>query len=228
MRVAPVPWGSAEFRKLRSNRDLMARWTAQAASNLGDWVYTMAVFASLGKNATPRIFATLLIAEVGPSAVAGILGGPLVDRLPQRMLMVVADVIRAAAVASLFLDGNQPSMAHLYSVAVVLGVMRALSQPALQASLPNVVAPDQLVAANSLVSATNHSAVMTGPVIGGLLVANSASSRRSRSTALSFAFSAPMVLRVNLPRPSRGTRSPSCAKACGIRCRRRWCAASWW
>lgn len=193
------PQGSPEFRKLRQNRNFMALWTAQAASNMGDWVYTMAVFASLGKDANPRIFATLLIAEVAPSAVAGILGGPLVDRLPRRMLMITADLVRAAAVASLFLDGNQPSLAHLYSVAVVLGVMRALSQPALQASLPNVVAPDQLVAANSLVSATYHSAVMIGPVIGGLLVAHIGVEPAFAVNGASFALSALMVMRVHLP-----------------------------
>jgi predicted MFS family arabinose efflux permease len=192
------PPARSEFHKLRQNRDFMSLWTAQAASNVGDWVYTMAVFASLGRHAEPHVFATLLLAEVGPSAVTGMLGGPLVDRLPRRWVIIVADVVRALAVASLFVD-RSPGLPHLYMVAGCLGVMRALAQPALQASLPNVVGPDELVAANSLVSATYHSAVMIGPVIGGLLVAHLGAEPAFAINAASFAASALLVLRVHLP-----------------------------
>jgi MFS family permease len=192
------PSGNSQFRALRRNHDFMSLWTAQAVSNVGDWVYTMAVFASLGGRASPHIFATLMLAEVGPSALTGALGGPLVDRLPRRALMVVADLGRAAAVGSLFLV-HTPGLVHLYLVAVLLGIMRALAQPALQASLPNVVHPDQLVAANSLVSGTYHSAVMIGPVIGGLLVAHVGVEPAFAINALSFAGSALLIARVTLP-----------------------------
>lgn len=194
-RLFPQP--SAEFRALRRNRDFMSLWGAQAVSNLGDWVYTMAVFASLGDKGTPQVFASLLLAEVAPSAVTGALGGPLVDRLPRRAVMIVGDVVRALAVATLFL--GTPSLAHLYLVAGVLGVMRALSQPALQASLPNVVRPGELVAANSLVSGTYHSAVMIGPVVGGLLVTQIGVEPAFVVNAVSFLASAVLVTRVALP-----------------------------
>jgi predicted MFS family arabinose efflux permease len=211
------PRGNAGFRKLRANRDFMSLWTAQAASNLGDWVYTMAVFASLGRNAKPHVFAMLLLAEVGPSAATGILGGPLVDRLPRRAVMVGADVVRAGAVATLFVGGHA-SLAHLYLVAACLGVMRALAQPALQASLPNVVGPDELVAANALVSATYHSAVMIGPVIGGLLAAHLGPEPAFAINALSFAGSALLVMRVSLPpQPPTGQWNPVAELREGLR-----------
>lgn len=192
------PSGNTQFAALRRNRDFMSLWTAQAVSNVGDWVYTMAVFAGLGRRASPHIFATLMLAEVGPSALTGALGGPLVDRLPRRMVMVVADVARAAAVGSLFLV-HRPSLAHFYLVAGALGVARAFAQPALQASLPNVVHPDDLVAANSVVSGTFHSAVMIGPMIGGLLVAHVGVEPAFALNAISFFVSALLVARVVLP-----------------------------
>lgn len=194
-RLFPKP--NPEFRALRRNRDFMSLWGAQAVSNVGDWVYTMAVFASLGDKGTPSVFASLLLAEVAPSAITGALGGPLVDRLPRRAVMIAGDVMRALAVATLFL--GTPSLAHLYVVAGVLGVMRALSQPALQASLPNVVQPSELVAANSLVSGTYHSAVMIGPVVGGLLVTQVGVEPAFIINALSFVASACLVARVALP-----------------------------
>ena len=191
------PTLSADFRALRRNRDFISLWGAQAVSNLGDWVYTMAVFASLGDKGTPQVFASLLLAEVAPSAVTGALGGPLIDRLPRRAVMVAADLVRAAAVLTLFL--GKPSLVHLYVVAGLLGVMRGLSQPALQASLPNVVRPDELVAANSLVSGTFHSAVMIGPMIGGLLVAHVGVEPAFVVNGVSFLVSAVLVARVCLP-----------------------------
>src|SRR5919198_199460 len=74
-----VPSGSGQFIRLGRYPGFVRLWGAQAASNLGDWVYSLAVATSLatrGANATT--FALLLIVQVAPSAVVGALGGPLV------------------------------------------------------------------------------------------------------------------------------------------------------
>lgn len=194
-----LPRGNGEFAALRRNRSFMSLWVAQGVSSVGDWVYTIAVAASLaGRDADPSVFATLLIVQVAPAALMGALGGPLVDRLPRKAVMVVGDLGRGLAVASLFLVGT-PSVPHLYLVAALLGLLGALCQPALQASLPNVVAPNQLVAANALVSATFNGAVMVGPVIGGVLVARLGFAPAIFLNGMSFLVSAAMVARVMLP-----------------------------
>ena len=193
------PKGSRDFAELRRNRSFVSLWIAQGVSSLGDWVYTIAVAASLaGRQADPKVFATLLIVQVGPAAVMGALGGPLVDRLPRKAVMVMSDLLRGLAVASLFLVGT-PSLLHFYLVGAALGLLGALSQPALQASLPNVVAPQHLVAANALVSATFNGAVMVGPVIGGILVARLGFAPAIFINGVSFLASAALVTRVFLP-----------------------------
>lgn len=193
------PKGSREFAELRKNRSFVSLWVSQGVSSLGDWVYTIAVAASLaGREADPKVFATLLIAQVGPAALTGALGGPLVDRLPRKTVMVMSDLLRGLAVASLFLVGT-PSVLHLYVVAASLGLLGALAQPALHASLPNVVPQHQLVAANALVSATFNGAVMVGPVIGGLLVARLGFAPAIFINGVSFLASAALVSRVFLP-----------------------------
>jgi MFS family permease len=194
-----VPRLDGDFAALRRNRSFMRLWVAQGVSSVGDWVYTIAVAASLaGRDADPGVFATLLIVQVAPAALMGALGGSLVDRLPRKGVMVVGDLGRGLAVASLFLVGT-PSVPHLYLVAALLGLLGALAQPALQASLPNVVAPKQLVAANALVSATFNGAVMVGPVIGGVLVARLGFAPAIFINGVSFLASAAMVTRVMLP-----------------------------
>lgn len=205
-----LPKKGSDFARLRRNRSFVSLWVSQGVSALGDWVYTIAVAATLaGREADPKVFATMLLAQVGPAALTGALGGPLVDRLPRKTVMVLSDLFRGLAVASLFII-DSPPMLHFYLVAATLGFLGALSQPALHASLPNVVATDQLVAANALVSATFNGAVMVGPVIGGVLVARLGFAPAIFINGVSFLASAVLVSRVHLPPqpPSEGDWHP--------------------
>ncbi len=102
----PLPPSLHQFVELRGNRHFMRLWAAQGVSHLGDWVFALAVATSVIDDAGTRLLATLLVLQVGPSAVVGLLGAPLVDRLPRRALMITADVVRAAAVVSLLFVGE--------------------------------------------------------------------------------------------------------------------------
>src|ERR1051325_6315354 len=177
----------------------MRLWGAQAASNVGDWVYSLAVATSLAqRGGGPRDFALLLVLQVAPSAAVGALGGPLVDRMSRKRLMIWGDVLRAAAVASLLVTGA-PTRGHLYAVAFGLGVFGALFQPSFQASIPNLVPRESLVAAKALVSTTFHLAVMAGPILGGVLVTHLGVGPAFAVNAATFVVSAILVAGVHLP-----------------------------
>ena len=105
------------IRVLMRNRRFMRLWTAQIISNLGDWAYSLAVAitftATLQGGALVRAMATLLTVEGVTSTVVGLtIAGPIADRYPRARVMVVADVVRCAAVASLLLP-NGLSWAHI-------------------------------------------------------------------------------------------------------------------
>jgi MFS family permease len=194
-----IPSGANQFLELRHHRGFARMWGAQAASNLGDWVYSLAVATSLSsRGGTSKAFALLLILQVAPSAVVGAMGGQLVDRMSRKKLMVGADLLRGLAVASLFVAGP-PSRIHLYAVAFCLGLFGALFLPSFQASLPNLVPQESLVAANSLVSTTFHVAVMAGPILGGVLVTRLGIGPAFAINACSFGISAILVAGVHLP-----------------------------
>ena len=57
------------------------------------------------------------ILEATGNHLIGALGGPLVDRLPRKQVMIASDLLRMVAVASLFVGGGTPSRLHLYAVA---------------------------------------------------------------------------------------------------------------
>lgn len=181
------------FQELKNSPSFLVVLAAQAISNTGDWVYALAVAVSVARSGnTAHVFSLLLVAQVGPAALTGLFGGPLIDRFSRKRFMIATDVSRALAVGSL-LVGGAPSLPHLYAVAAVLGVMGALFQPSLQACLPNLVPREQLVAANALVAATMNFAVMAGPIIAGVLVGKLGLGPALAINAGSFAFSAVLI-----------------------------------
>jgi MFS family permease len=213
------PSGRGQFAALRGHPGFMRVWSAQAVSNMGDWVYALAVAASLARRGgSPHHFSLLLIAQVGPAAVAGALAGPLIDRFSRKRLMIGADVLRGMAVASLLL-ADQPSFPHLYGVAGLLGLLGSVFRPSLGASMPNLVPNEHLVAANALMEATYNFAVMAGPVVGGFLVAQLGAKPAFAVNGLTFLLSAALLTGVRLPKriPSESERRPIRALAEGIR-----------
>jgi MFS family permease len=196
-----------DFRGLVRNGAFVRVWSAQGISNLGDWTYAIAVLTTLAERHTgAHAFAALMIAQVGPAAVAGALGGPLIDRLPRKWLLVVADAVRFTAVASLLVS-DQITLPHLYATAVCIGLCQALFGPTVAASLPNLVPRDRLVAANALLTGSFHTAIMVGPVIGAAIAANWGPDLALGLNAASFAVSGLLISTVAIPRVKEPTQA---------------------
>lgn len=198
-----VPRRSRNLLPLFRHRRFVRLWTAQGISNVGDWIYGLAVATTVvERTGSARALALLLVFQVAPAALFGGLLGPLADRHSRARLMILSDVIRGLAVASLLLSPT-PSLIHVYVVATCLGLFGALFQPSLQASIPNVVGEGQVVAATAMVGATFNFAVMAGPAVGGLLVAQFGARPVFVLNAATFVVSALLVAGIQLPRPER-------------------------
>ena len=196
-----------DFRALLGDSAFVRVWTAQGISNLGDWTYSIAVLTTLAEHHTgPHAFAALLIAQVGPAALAGALGGPLIDRLPRKWVMLTADAVRFAAVASLLLS-DRITLPHLYVTAACIGLCSALFGPSVAASLPNLVPRKRLVAANAMLTGSFHTAIMIGPVIGAAIAANWGPNLALGLNAGSFAVSGLLISTVAIPRVKEQTQA---------------------
>jgi MFS family permease len=112
----------------------------------------------------------LLIADVLPAVVIGLLAGPLVDRLSRKGLMIGADLLRVAIFALLPFAG---SAAVIVALAALAGVGTGLFRPAVYAGLPNLVDDEDLPRANGLIQGVENFAWAVGPLLGGALVAAS-------------------------------------------------------
>lgn len=171
-------------------------WTSQVLSAMGDYFYTIAVMWIAVK--TSGSDAGLVAgAEAVATLVFGLLGGVYADRWNRRITMVSVDLVRAAAVLLLpvLALAGRLQFWHLIGVAVVIGSLGALFDPALQASLPALTGDTRtLQATNGLMDITRRLARTLGPSMAGLLIAFLPLAHFFTLDAVSFAISALAVL----------------------------------
>jgi MFS family permease len=96
----------------------------------------------------------------------------LADRVSRRGILLVADLVRLAVVATLgvaLLDGHASPLL-LIACVVPLGAASGSAAPAFGAILPDIVEAPDLVRANSVMGGvTPFAQMMIGPVLGGVL-----------------------------------------------------------
>jgi MFS family permease len=149
-------------------------WSAQAVSALGSQVSLLALplTALLVLHARPFEVALLATAGSLPILLIGIPVGVWVDRMRRRPVMIVADVGRAAMLASAPMahELGLLTLPQLYVLAMVNGSFSVLFEVASQAYLPSVVARPQLIEANAKFETTRVIAWSAGPGVGGGLI----------------------------------------------------------
>jgi predicted MFS family arabinose efflux permease len=146
--------------------------------------------------------------------VLGLFVGVWTDRLPRRRLMIVCDIVRAFALASVPVAAavGMLSLAQVVVVALVLGVGTVFFDVTSQAFLPSVVSRDELVAGNGAMQASSTAAQTAGPAAGGLLVQLAGAPLTLVVDVVSYLTSAALLGRVpapdRRPPPARGRMWP--------------------
>jgi MFS family permease len=143
-------------------------------SQLGTQVTLLALplAAILVLDATATEVALLGAVELLPFLLFTLPAGVWVDRLPRRPILVVADLGRAVALASIPLAYalDALTLPHLYIVAFAVGVLSVFFDVSYLAYLPSLVDRSRLGDANSKLEATRSAAQVAGPGTAGGLV----------------------------------------------------------
>ena len=114
-----------------------------------------------------------------------LLGGVASDRLERKKVIIVADLVRAAAAGNdrRARDLRRPRALHLCVMAAVFGLGQAFAGPAFGSIVPQLVPDDLLVQANSALFTVNPLAFLfVGPALGGFTIAAAGTGVRSCST----------------------------------------------
>ncbi len=185
---------------LSRNADFRNLYVAQLVSFAGDWFLIVALYGLiLDVTGSPVMASLVLIAQLVPGFVLSPIAGALVDRLNRQVLMIGADVIRAVLCLGFLFVRHSGDIWIVYVLQVVLSTFGTVFEPASSAAVPNLVDPDDLPMANTLVGSAWGTMLAAGAALGGLVAATLGRHAAFIGDAVSFAFSAALLIQIRRP-----------------------------
>jgi MFS family permease len=154
------------------NRDFILLWSGQAISLAGSQI-TLVAFPLLVLAITRSPIQAGIVGALQsvPFAILCLPAGAMADRWNRKRMMIICDAGRAVALGSipLTLLFGHLTIAQLYFVGLVEGVLSAFFTAADSASLPQIVSKEQITAALSQSNAAESTATLIGQAASGLL-----------------------------------------------------------
>jgi len=154
--------------------DFNKLWAGQTVSLLGSalTMFALPTLAVLVLHATSVQVGAIAALQTLPFPLLGMLVGVLADRLSRRKIMIVADAVRFAALATIPAAAifGVMTIPQLYVVSLVTGCASAFFGITYQSYLPVIVAPDRLTDANMKLEFSNSGTAMAGNALAGALV----------------------------------------------------------
>ncbi len=167
---------------------------ATLGSGLGTWLALVALQIDvLMRTHSPVWMSALLIADILPTLLVGLVAAPLVDRLSRRALLIGADLVRFGVFCIL---PFAPNATTIVALAAVIGIATGFFRPAVYAGLPNLVGDEDLPQANSLLQMIDNSTWAIGSLLGGALVAAQGPNLAYWINAVTFVISAALIAQI--------------------------------
>jgi MFS family permease len=193
---------SAYWRVLRDNRDFRLLWFAQIVSEIGDWLYTVAIYSLLLEfTGQAKSVALAFVLQVLPQVIVSPMAGVINDRLSRRKVMISADWARALIVACMLLVRTPGMIWFLYLLLLLETFFWAMFEPGRSAIIPNIVKGEDAAVANALSGTTWAFNFAVGFSIGGFIAAWLGREAVFAINALSFVVSALLLNRVRCHEP---------------------------
>jgi MFS family permease len=171
---------------------------ALAVSQIGDWLYNLALIALVYERTHSPLWAGVTTAaRVVPIVALGPLGGVVADRFDRRRVMIICDAVRLALMLALALM----AVAHLpvFLAPVIAAAATAAATPYLpcvSATIPRLVADADLPGANAARSAVTGIGIVAGPALSGILLLLGSPALAFLVNAVTFGLSALAVLAI--------------------------------
>ena len=148
-------------------------WTATLVSNVGGWMYSAAsgwLMTSL--NPDPLIVALVQAASTLPICLFAIPAGALADIFDKRKFLIVVETLTTAvsAVYAVIVGLGLAAPGNLLLFTFLIGAAGALTVPAWQAVVPQLVPKDDLPAAIAANSVGVNVSRAIGPALGGVAI----------------------------------------------------------
>jgi MFS family permease len=156
--------------RLALNPSFSALWTGQVISLFGDRVNQIALAAFVYEATnSPLAVALTFFAGMVPNLILSPIAGAYVDRWDHKQVLVISDLLRAAAVLLLPV-GILLNVWFAYPLVFVITTISLFFRPARQAVLPRVVPEEDLLPANSAMWVGETLADVVNYPLAGLFV----------------------------------------------------------
>lgn len=154
----------------------------------------------LNQTGSSALYGTVTACAFIPAILLSPIGGIVADRVNKRNIMVLLDFVTAAVIAvfSLLMNTMNTTILLTVTLMILYGIAGAY-QPSVQASVPSLVSPENIMAANSIINTISSFASLLGPVIGGILYSAYGLKMVLRVCIVCFAFSAVMEIFIQIP-----------------------------
>jgi DHA3 family macrolide efflux protein-like MFS transporter len=188
-------------------RSFLALSIGQTISQFGDRLNHMALIALVSEMMPGSTFkfSKLMIFVTIPGLIFGPISGAFVDRLNKKKVLIFVDMMRAALVLLIplvFSGYLSPFLSHSQASNIVFGVVFLVFSaglfysPAKLALIPNVIARRKLLMAGSVTTFSARASTVIGAVVGGMIVGFLGWRLSFFLDALTYVFSAGMLLLV--------------------------------
>jgi MFS family permease len=198
-----IPWPRGG---LWRHPDFLKLWSAETISQLGTQISLLALplVAIIVLESSPFEVALLGTIEFLPFILISLPAGVWVDRLPRRPILILGDVGRGIALASIpaaYLLGVL-SIYQLYVVGFIVGVCTVFFDVAYMSYLPALVDRDRLVEGNSKLEVSRSGAQIAGPGLAGAAIGLVGAPLAIILDAISFLGSAAFVFGIRKREPA--------------------------
>ena len=164
----------------------------------------------LRETGSSALFGAVTACSLLPMIVLSLLGGVLADRVNKRNIMVFLDFSTAGIIAGFyFLVGRVPTIPLFIVTLMLLYGISGTYQPAVQASIPALVAKDHILTASAIVNQIGSMANFIGPVIGGWIYGLWGLEPILEISVGCFALSAVMEIFIKIPFVKRPREKPA-------------------
>jgi MFS family permease len=170
----PVRRLFADIAPLRDSPDFRRLYVGQLISFVGSQLALVAVPYQVFQLTRSSFQVGLVsLAQLGPLLAGSLVGGAVADRMDRRRLIMGMQVAQAATSAALAFNaaGGLGALWPIYLATAAAAGLSGIDRPARSASVPNVVAREQLAAAYALWQVLLQVGAVAGPALAGVLLA---------------------------------------------------------
>jgi MFS family permease len=190
---------------LRLSRDFRWVYGGQMVSFLGTQLTVVAVPYQVYRLTHSSLQVGLVsLVQLVPLIVGSFIGGSIVDGHDRRQVLLVTEILLALTSVGLAANATvaHPALWPLYVITAVAAALSGVASPAYTATIPNLVADENLPAAYALWQVLMQVGAVAGPGLAGLLLAGTGLSVVYWTDVASFAAAFVSVLAIRPQPPS--------------------------